>query len=139
IRRSPGLAIPMLFCLVALVGLPPFAGFLVKYYLLAALGEANSILHWTLVVVAVINTLISLWFYMRVVVQMMLKDDERPAFDTPLAGLTLVNVCGIVLIVILVLGSPLKKKTDQVARQIFNPAAVSVAGAPEPVVLAADE
>jgi NADH-quinone oxidoreductase subunit N len=139
VRRAPGLAIPMLFCLISLVGLPPFAGFLVKYYLLSALAESQSILHWSLVVVAVINTLISLWYYMRIVVQMMLKDEGEPAFDSPLAGTTLVNICGVLLFVLLIFGSPLKRRTDQVAQQLFQPAAAAVAGATEPVAMATDE
>jgi len=139
IRRAPGLAIPMLFCLVSLVGLPPFAGFLVKYYLLSALGEVQSVLHWSLVVVAVINTLISLWFYMRIVVQMMLKDDGAPEVETPLAGGALVNFCGVLLIVLLILGSPLKRRTDDVARRVYVATAVAASTVAQPHLTSASD
>ena len=123
-RRNLALAVPMLFCLVSLVGLPPFAGFTVKYYLLSALGEAGRPLHWILVAVAVLNTLVSLWYYMRVVVQMMLKDDGRPAVTVPPGGALLVNLCGAMLLVLLVFASPLKSRTDAYARNLYLAAPV---------------
>lgn len=119
IRRAPSLALPMLFCLVSLIGLPPFAGFIVKYYLLSALGEAGNTLYWALIVVAVVNTLISLWYYMRVVVQMMLRDDGKPVVHVPSGGAVLVNLCGIMLIALLVLSNPLKQRADQFASNLY--------------------
>jgi NADH-quinone oxidoreductase subunit N len=118
-RRAPGLAVPMLFCLISLVGIPPFAGFLAKYFLLMALGEVGGNLHYALIVVAVLNSLLSLWYYMRVVVQMMLKDSGEPVVRVPVAGNLLVNVCGVLLIVLLVFGSPLKRRVDQVAAGMY--------------------
>lgn len=119
-RRAPQLAVPMLFCLVSLVGLPPFAGFMAKYWLLMALGGVNSTLCWGLIVVAVVNTLISLWYYMRIVVAMMLKDDEKPAVDTPLGGTALVNICAALLLLLLVFPQPLKDRADKFAGNLFN-------------------
>ncbi len=133
-RRSLALAIPMLFCLVSLVGLPPFAGFLVKYYLLSALFDAQGFLFIGLIVAAVVNTLLSLWYYMRVVVQMMLRDDGQPAFDAPPGGALLVNVCGVLLLVMLVFGGPLKRQADRFAGKLFNaqPAVYAQTITPEP-------
>ena len=130
IRRAPWLAIPMLFCLMSLVGLPPFAGFIGKYYLLYALagqGSAAHWLYWILFFVAVINTLISLYYYLRVVVRMMLVDDQRPVLHAPLGGVVLANVCGALLIIILVFAGPLKRAADGYSANLF-----------EPVVAAAD-
>jgi len=119
-RRSPLLAVPMLLCLVSLIGLPPLAGFLAKWWLLYALGAADNSLCWALIVVAVINTLISLWFYMRVVVAMMLKDDGKPALDVPIGGAALVNACGVLLIALLVFQQPLKSRADRYAQNLFQ-------------------
>lgn len=119
-RRAPQLAVPMLFCLISLVGLPPFAGFMAKYWLLIALGGAKSTLCWGLIVVAVVNTLISLWYYMRIVVAMMLKDDEKPAVNTPLGGTALVNLCAAMLLLLLVFPQPLKDRADKYAGNLFN-------------------
>ncbi|GJM26143.1 MAG: NADH-quinone oxidoreductase subunit N [Phycisphaerae bacterium] len=118
--KTPILAIPMLFCLVSLVGIPPFAGFITKWYLLAALGETGIGLYWALAIVIVINTLISLWYYMRVVVQMFLKDTDEPGHEVPMSGALLVNVCGALLIVLLVFSNPLKNKSDQYSVGLFS-------------------
>lgn len=105
IRRAPWLAVPMVLCLVSLVGLPPLGGFIGKWWILMALGGQGSVLagvgtlYWILVCVAVVNTLISLFYYMRVVRQMTLRDDGREAVVAPAAGVWMVNLCGIFLLV----------------------------------------
>jgi NADH-quinone oxidoreductase subunit N len=62
--RAPLLSLALTLCLVSLTGLPPTAGFLAKFYLF------NSAVHqdltW-LVVIAVINTAISAYYYFRVI------------------------------------------------------------------------
>jgi hypothetical protein len=75
-RRAPLLAVVMAICLFSLVGLPPFGGFIAKWYLLLALFDAKLI--W-LVFVAVFNTLISLYYYARIAYAMYFTDDGQPA------------------------------------------------------------
>lgn len=127
IRRAPVLAIPMLFCLVSLVGIPPFAGFMTKWYLLNALGEAGQGLYWALMVVIVVNTLISLWYYMRVVVQMFLRDDGQSTAEVPMSGALLVNVCGVLLIALMIFSNPLKSRADRFSADLFAPETTDVA------------
>ncbi|RLC91697.1 MAG: NADH-quinone oxidoreductase subunit N [Chloroflexi bacterium] len=62
--RAPLVALAMTLCLVSLTGLPPTAGFLAKFYLFNAAVQHG--LAW-LVVIAVINTAISAYYYFRVV------------------------------------------------------------------------
>ncbi len=113
IRRAPWLAVPMIVCLVSLVGLPPFAGFIGKWWILVALGGLmETDLGWFLVIVAVANTLVSVYYYMRIVVQMSLKDDKQPAMTPPLGGIALVNGCAIALVALFVLAGPLKRAVD---------------------------
>jgi NADH-quinone oxidoreductase subunit N len=124
VRRSAWLAVPMLFCLISLVGLPPFGGFVAKYWLLYALADSErgggTPLHWILVIVAVLNTLLSLFFYLRIVKQMMLRDDDRPAVHAPVGGVALVNVCGVVVLLLgFLLIQPVKDRTDRFARNLF--------------------
>lgn len=124
--KTPILAIPMLFCLVSLVGIPPFAGFITKWYLLAALGEAGTGLYWALAIVIVVNTLISLWYYMRIVVQMFLTDTDKPGAEVPMSGALLVNVCGVLLIVLLIFSNPLKNRSDQFSAGLFSASSVGL-------------
>ncbi|MCH7595884.1 MAG: NADH-quinone oxidoreductase subunit N [Planctomycetes bacterium] len=120
-RRAPWLAVPMVICLMSLVGLPPFAGFIGKWWILLALGSLNSTLGWFLVIVAGVNTLISLYYYLRLVVQMMLRDDGKPVVRSSMGGLALVNGCALMLILLFGLAHPLKTTTDRFSREVFQP------------------
>lgn len=112
-RRSPWLTIPMVICLMSLVGLPPLAGFIGKWWILMALGSTGTTLGWFLVIVAGANTLFSLYFYMRVVVRMTLKDDDRPAMSAPLGGVGLVNLCAALLVVLFVFAQPMRETAER--------------------------
>ncbi|MGA2158313.1 MAG: NADH-quinone oxidoreductase subunit N [Dehalococcoidia bacterium] len=63
-KRSPLLAAGLTICLVSLTGLPPTAGLIAKIYIFT--GAVNQGLLW-LVVIAVINSVISAFYYFRVV------------------------------------------------------------------------
>lgn len=64
-RRSPVLAGVLALCLLSLTGIPPTAGFIAKVYIFdAAIGTGEAWLVW-LVVVAVFNTAISAFYYLR--------------------------------------------------------------------------
>lgn len=126
-RRSPGLATSMVVCLVSLVGLPPLAGFWAKWWILYALGSAGGFLPWFLVVVAVVNTLISLYYYMRLVVQMALRDAGDPELKAPVGGVALTGVCAALLLVFFVFGQPLRNATTRFAAHLFRPVPTSPA------------
>lgn len=68
--RVPVVALTMALFLFSLIGLPPFAGFVGKVYLFAAVIDRK--IYW-LAVVAAINTVISLAYYLRVVKAMYLE------------------------------------------------------------------
>jgi len=69
--KNPGAAILMLIFLLSLAGIPPTAGFIGKYYLFAAAIETG---HNVLAVIAVLNAAISIYFYLRIVVAMFMRD-----------------------------------------------------------------
>lgn len=95
-RRAPLLAVVMAVCLFSLVGLPPLGGFMVKWYLLAALYEGGWL--W-LVLVAVFNTLLSLYFYARVAYAMFFQNDKAAAaVRSPASGRLALVVCALVVI-----------------------------------------
>ena len=73
-RRHPGAAALMLWFMLALAGIPPTAGFMGKLYIFAATMEAGYV---GLVVIAVIMSAVSLYYYFRIVVQMYLRDGEE--------------------------------------------------------------
>lgn len=90
--RNPLLAVSMGICLFSFVGLPPMGGFLVKWWLLAALWDAKLV--W-LVFVAVFNTVISLYYYARIVVAMVYREEDRPAIRAPWLGQVVVTACAV--------------------------------------------
>jgi len=77
------LASAMTIALFSLAGIPPFGGFVGKVYLLLAILKKGSGLYW-LAVVAVINTVISLAYYARIVKMMFLSRRVRGAQLSPM-------------------------------------------------------
>lgn len=64
IKRAPLVALALTLCLISLIGMPPAAGFMAKFYIFSAAVQHNLL--W-LVIVAVINSVISAYYYLRVV------------------------------------------------------------------------
>jgi len=64
IKRAPLLSLALTFCLISLIGMPPAAGFMAKFYIFSAAVQNNLL--W-LVIIAVINSVISAYYYLRVV------------------------------------------------------------------------
>ena len=77
VSRAPLLAISMAIFLFSLVGLPPLAGFAGKWILFTAALQEH--LYW-LVVVAALNSAVSLYYYVRIVKAMFFEtaDDQTP-------------------------------------------------------------
>jgi NADH-quinone oxidoreductase subunit N len=84
-RRRPVAAFAMLVFMLSLGGIPPTAGFMGKFWLFSAAIESGYV--W-LAVIGVLNSAISLYYYIRVVVFMYLKKDatgSEPVFTPALA------------------------------------------------------
>ena len=62
-KRAPLLALALTLCLISLIGMPPAAGFMAKFYIFS--GAVKHGLLW-LVIIAVINSVISAYYYLRV-------------------------------------------------------------------------
>ena len=69
-RRAPFLALVLAFALVSLIGVPPTVGFMAKVYIFGAAVDAN--LEW-LAVVGVLNSVVSAYYYLRIVKVMYLS------------------------------------------------------------------
>ena len=75
-KKDPLNAIVLAVSLLSLAGIPPLAGFMAKFFILAAAIEAKHIL---LAVVMVINSVIALYYYVRVIKVMFLDEPKNPA------------------------------------------------------------
>jgi NADH-quinone oxidoreductase subunit N len=83
VRRSPGLVVCAAVVFFSLVGLPPLAGFAAKFTIFAALLDAKM---FALLAIGAINTVLSLFYYLRVVKVMALEGEpeNRPTATVPL-------------------------------------------------------
>lgn len=84
-REHPLVAAVMTICLLSLAGFPPFAGFIGKFLIFGAAVDKG----WAwLAVIGVLNSLVSVYFYLRPVVQMYMNE--------PAAGWNTVRVAPLV-------------------------------------------
>jgi NADH-quinone oxidoreductase subunit N len=95
-RRSPLLAAALSLFLLSLVGIPPLAGFVGKFYLFGAAVRGGYL--W-LAVIAVLNSAIAAYYYLRVIVYMYMREPEgasagyAPSFAGALAlGIALIGI-----------------------------------------------
>jgi len=88
--RSPKLSVLMMIFLFSLVGLPPLAGFAVKWILISVLWQNNAAI---LVVAILVNTLLSLYYYMRLARAMYFENARLPAFAAPAPITALLVLC----------------------------------------------
>ena len=86
--KMPYIGMSMTLFMVALTGLPPTAGFVGKFYIFAAVIEAGSNFYW-LAFVGVINSVVSLYYYIRVVKHMYLSGERSDSFNNPSSKLVL--------------------------------------------------
>ncbi len=63
-KRAPMLALALTLCLISLTGIPPTAGFMAKFYIFSSAVQHDLL--W-LVIIAVLNSVISAYYYLRVV------------------------------------------------------------------------
>ncbi len=72
---NPKLALIMAISLFSLAGIPPTAGFFGKLFLLTA---GASVHNWTLIIIASLNLIISLYYYLRIVRVMFIDETNEP-------------------------------------------------------------
>jgi NADH-quinone oxidoreductase subunit N len=87
VYSRPVLATCMMLFLVSLGGLPPTAGFFGKFYLFRAVLQEGYI--WA-VIVAVLNSAISFYYYLRIVIAMFTPEKEGVAFPVTRMALPLI-------------------------------------------------
>lgn len=99
-RRSPLLAVTLIVALFGLAGIPPFVGFWGKLFMLTA---ALSRGHLALVIIAMVNAAIAIYYYLNVVRQAVFGENSREnvsaapiALDWPTRALCVTLIVAIV-------------------------------------------
>lgn len=115
--RQPVLGLSMLLFMLSLAGIPPTAGFAGKFYLFSAAIDAG---HVSIAVIAVLNSLVSVYYYLGVVVQMYMVEGTRE----PVSPWT--RPCLLATIVIAVVGTLAVGIFPAVPMQLANDAFASL-------------
>ncbi len=97
-KRKPKLAAAMALFMLSLAGFPPTAGFFGKLYLFIAAIKSGYVL---LAILAVVASMIAVYFYLRIIVMMYFRDeDEEITIDMNRGMTTIVTVSTVVILVI---------------------------------------
>jgi NADH-quinone oxidoreductase subunit N len=75
-KTNPRLAFTMMLAMFSLAGIPPFAGFFSKFFIFTGAINQGSVAIYVLVLIALINTIISLYYYLLVVKAMFISEEE---------------------------------------------------------------
>jgi len=97
-RRAPALALVLALCLISLIGIPPTGGFIAKFYIFNAAIQQDLL--W-LVIIAVLNSVISAYYYLRVVRVMYLGEpasQEAVPSSIPLRAALTITSLGVLLL-----------------------------------------
>lgn len=75
-KTNPQLSFAMMLAMFSLAGIPPFAGFFSKFFIFTGAINQGSTAIYVLVLIALINTIVSLYYYLLVVKAMYISPEE---------------------------------------------------------------
>jgi len=128
VRRAPLLVLMFVAILFSLVGLPPLAGFVGKFAIFASLADAwqtaKNPLMLVLLVLGGLNTVLSLFYYLRVAKVMTIdaeKDDAAGAgsADVPWLGAAFVAALVVPILTLIVYADSIAKWTNEATKSLF--------------------
>ncbi len=121
LRTNPVTVICFAIILISLIGLPPLAGFMGKFFLFAALVEAGGPIMIALLVIGGINSVISLVYYMRVVRVMTMEREPAERSPVVLGTAAVIYTVAVTLPVVLLglYSSGLHQWATTAAAQLF--------------------
>jgi NADH-quinone oxidoreductase subunit N len=98
-QRHAGAAFAMTLFMLSLGGMPPLGGFFGKFYVLRAAIEVDGGVMTWLVVLAALNSVVSIYYYLRVVMAMYFREPtrEHKPLNTPAIVAVLV-ICALVVV-----------------------------------------
>lgn len=94
-KTNPWLSFTMTLAMFSLAGIPPFAGFFSKFLIFTAATSSGSMALYMLVLVALINTIISLYYYLLVVKAIWISPEDAviPSFKSALSEKSAMWIC----------------------------------------------
>jgi len=121
-KRSPILAAVLMLCLLSLTGIPPTAGFIAKLYVFNSAVQAGERWLVAVVAIAVVNTAISAFYYLRWVRTMATDDgEERPSFGATAPMQAMLGIAAISVLVLGIAPAPLISAAQRAAETLSVP------------------
>ncbi|MCW5887772.1 MAG: NADH-quinone oxidoreductase subunit N, partial [Anaerolineales bacterium] len=114
-RRSPALAVAMMIFMLSFTGVPPTLGFAGKFYLFRAVLEGGYV--W-LAIVGALASLISAYYYLRLIVVMFMQDGEPEVHSERWLNLT-AGVSALATVGLFIFSEPLVAWATQALLRIF--------------------
>ena len=96
-RSHPALALLMTVFLLSLGGFPPTAGFIAKWYTFSA---AVSTGYYGLAIIGMLSSVVSVYFYLRIVVMMYMSERDARPVPPPISTLAMAGLVASVLAVL---------------------------------------
>jgi NADH-quinone oxidoreductase subunit N len=117
-RRAPFLAIILAFAIVSLLGIPPTAGFMGKLYMFSAAMKSD--MAW-LVVVGVLNSAISAYYYLKVIrVMYMVDPEEEEKIHVAYAPQAALYITALGILVLGIFPGPLMNVAEKAVAVLFR-------------------
>ena len=114
-RKYPALAAAMLVFMLSFTGVPPTLGFMGKFFLFRTVLEAGFI--W-LAIIGVLTSLISAYYYLRVLVIMYMRDGD-PEVNSPFLLNLTTGLTAVATVVLSIISVPLFQWASQAVLKIF--------------------
>jgi NADH-quinone oxidoreductase subunit N len=99
--RRPGMATLMAIFLLSLGGFPPMAGFIAKWYIFSAAVQES---YYGLAIIGVLTSVVSVYFYTRIIVMMYMTETPAEAPSTPALSTVAAAGLGLAVIAVFYLG-----------------------------------
>ncbi len=104
-KKHPFAALSIAVCMLSFAGIPPTVGFMSKFFLFKAALDAHL---YSLVIVGILGSAVSLYYYLRIVVNMYMRDPTGQRETSPGGGSKITAfVVGILVVLIIALGTVL--------------------------------
>ena len=116
-RNAPLMALALAIFMFSMAGIPPLAGFFSKLYVFLAAVDAGL---YTLVVIGVLTSVISAFYYVRIV-KIMYFDEPAEAFDKPMGRSlgAIVAISSVLVVAFIAFQTPIVRAAEIAATVLF--------------------
>ncbi|MGP1395845.1 MAG: NADH-quinone oxidoreductase subunit NuoN [Inquilinaceae bacterium] len=117
-RTHPMMALALAIFMFSMAGIPPLAGFFAKLYVFLAAIEAEL---YTLAVIGVLTSVVSAYYYLRIV-KLMYFDEPLETLDRPIGGgmAAILTVTGLFTLLFFVFPAPIVAAATRAAASLFT-------------------